>query len=182
PGATVLEEFRSVTARRLADLRSWPTARFDEPGPSPVGVVPYREFMAVRVMDSWVHEQDMRVATGRPGHDHGPAAELSLGRLVSAMPFVVGKQARAPEGSSVRFELAGPLARRLDVAVRQGRAAVVDDLGGPPSATVRLDTEVFWRLACGRVTGAAARHAGLVAIEGDAALGASVVDAMAFMI
>lgn len=182
PGAAVLEEFRSVTGRRLADLRSWPTARFDEPGPSPVGVVPYREFMAVRVMDSWVHEQDMRVATGRPGHTDGPAAELSLGRLSSALPFVVGKQAGAPEGASVRFEVAGPLGRTLDVAVRGGRASVVEDLPGRPATILTMDTEVFWRLACGRITGPAARDAGLVGLQGDAGLGAAVVDAMAFMV
>ena len=80
----------------------------DETGASPVGVVPYREFMRVRVMDCWVHEQDIRVATGRPGHEDGPAARLSFDRLVSGLPFVVGKQAAAPDGSAVRFDVRGP--------------------------------------------------------------------------
>ena len=74
--------------------------------------------MNVRVMDSWVHEQDVRVATGRPGHDSGPAAQLSLDRLCSAMPFVVGKQARAPEGASVRFDLRGRCAYASTLSCR----------------------------------------------------------------
>ena len=51
PVGAVLDEFREVTARRLADMQSWPPARFDEIGPSPVGNVEYREFMRVRVID-----------------------------------------------------------------------------------------------------------------------------------
>jgi uncharacterized protein (TIGR03083 family) len=182
PGHDVLREFREVTARRLADLRAQPRSRFDELGPSPVGEVPYREFMHVRVMDSWVHEQDIRVATGRPGHDSGPAAQLAMDRLCSAIPFVVGKQAGAPDGSSVHFELRGPLSRHIDVVVRDGRAKAVAVPDGQPTASLDMATEVFWRLTCGRVDGKAARLVGLVDVEGDAELAARVLDAMAFMI
>jgi hypothetical protein len=45
-----------------------------------------------------------------------------------------------------------------------------------------MNIEVFWRLGCGRVTGEAARAAGLVELQGDLGLGQRVVDAMAFMI
>jgi uncharacterized protein (TIGR03083 family) len=182
PGRAVLDEFRDVTARRLEDLRASPSARFDEIGPSPVGLVPYREFMRVRVMDCWVHEQDMRVATGRPGHESGPAAQLSLERLTSAMPFVVGKQAGAPEGSSVRFELRGAMPRRIDVVVRDGRASTVAELEGEPTAVLDMGVEAFWRLTCGRVDGQSARVAGLVVVDGEIELAYRVLDAMAFMI
>jgi uncharacterized protein (TIGR03083 family) len=182
PGHAVLDEFRDVTAHRLADLRSFPAARFEEIGPSPVGQVPYREFMRVRVMDCWIHEQDMRVATGRPGHDSGPAAQLALDRLSSAMPFVVGKQAGTPEGSSVRFELRGAMPKRIDVVVRDGRATTVAALEGQPTAVLDMGMEAFWRLACGRVDGQSARLAGLVVVDGDAEVAFRVLDAMAFMI
>jgi len=182
PGPELVAMFREVTARRLQDLRSWPAARFDELGPTPVGTVSYREFMAVRVMDCWVHEQDMRVATARPGHREGAAAELSIDRLTSAMPFVVGRQARAPEGSSVRFEITGVPSRRVDVVVRDGRGTLGSPPGGGPTTEIRMDVEVFWRLACGRVSSNAARGAGLVDVRGDDALGQRVLDGMAFMI
>jgi uncharacterized protein (TIGR03083 family) len=145
-------------------------------------MVPYREFMAVRVMDCWVHEQDIRVATARPGHRQGPAARLAFGRLASAMPFVVGKKAGAPEGSSVRFELTGSEPMRIDVVVRGGRAVIGDGLASDPTVELGMDAEVFWRLGCGRVTGEAARGAGLLEIRGQTELGEAVVDSMAFMI
>ncbi len=79
--AEVLDEFRRVTAARLAALDAMSDEQWEAVGPSPAGEVPYREFMEIRVMDNWVHEQDIRRAVGRPGHLEGPAAEASLARF-----------------------------------------------------------------------------------------------------
>ena len=98
-GATSCDEFREVTARRLVDLRAWPASRFDEIGPSPVGEVPYREFMHVRVMDSWVHEQDIRVATGRSGSRFGSRPRSSsLDRLCVGHALRRGQAGRSAGG------------------------------------------------------------------------------------
>jgi hypothetical protein len=94
----------------------------------------------------------------------------------------VGKQAGTPEGASVRFDLRGPLSRRIDVVVRDGRAKAGVELDGQPTASLDMDVEVFWRLTCGRVDGKAALLAGLVDIGGDDGLASRVLDAMAFMI
>ncbi len=45
-----------------------------------------------------------------------------------------------------------------------------------------MAVEVFWRLACGRMDGPAARLAGLVHVGGDSELAFRVLDSMAFMI
>ena len=45
PGNEVLAEFVETTDRRLDALRAMPPERFDVVGWSPVGEVPYREFM-----------------------------------------------------------------------------------------------------------------------------------------
>jgi uncharacterized protein (TIGR03083 family) len=199
PGAQVLEEFRAVTGRRLEELQSLGEAQWAEPGASPIGTVPYREFMEVRVMDCWVHEQDMRVATGRPGHRHGAVAELALRRVASAMGFVVAKKAGAPDGASVRFLLVGAARRCVDVEVQEGRGRVgdlvplsgveqadtagdADHASSQPTVSLEMDIELFWRLGCGRVTGEAALDAELVGVRGDVELGRSVVRNMAFMI
>lgn len=179
-GPVVLEEWREVTGRRIEQLAAFPPERFDEVGPSPVGQVPYREFMHVRIMDCWVHEQDIRVATERPGHAAGPSADISMDRIASAMPFVVAKRAGVPDGRTVRFELSGSPTRRIDIAVRDGRAAT-EELS-EPDVTILMDAEVFWRLGCGRVTGDAAMGAAIVGFQGDTALGEQVVRNMAFMI
>jgi uncharacterized protein (TIGR03083 family) len=180
PGPEVLAEFRDISARRLEQLAAMTADRFDVPGPSPIGIVPYREFLAVRVMDCWVHEQDMRVATGRPSRCDGPAAALALDRLASAMGYVLSKKAAAPEGSSVRVNLSDAPARRIEVAVRNGRG-VTENVTGP-TATIEMDTELFWRLTCGRADGDAAVSSGLLRTDGDADLAAAVVRNMAIMI
>ena len=133
PGREVLEEFRDVTARRLGELRSWPAVRFDEVGPEPRGRGPVPGVHA-RPGDGLLGPR-----AGHPrGHRAGPATtrdlprSSSLHRLASAMPFVVGKQAGAPDGACVRFELRGSLPRRIDVVVRDGRAKAVDRHHGDP--------------------------------------------------
>ena len=112
----------------------------------------------------------------------GLPRQLSLDRLSSAMPFVVGKQAGAPEGALVRLDLRGPAPRRIDVVVRGGRAATVAAFEGEPTVVLDMGLEVFWRLTCGRVEGRAARDAGLVDVRGDTGLALRVLDSMAFMI
>ena len=68
--------------------------------------------MRIRTFDCWLHEQDIRDAVGRPGGEDGAAAALALDEMTSAIGYVVGKKAGAPQGSRVRFDLTGPAARR----------------------------------------------------------------------
>ena len=103
-----------------------------------MGEAPFREFLAVRVFDSWIHEQDMRRALDRPGHLAGPVVDLSMGRMTKAMPFVVGKKVGAPDGTSVVFVVtstdpASPT-RTIPVVV-DGRASVVDEAPADPDVS-----------------------------------------------
>ena len=108
PGPTVRAEFVEVTTTRLAQLDALSAAEWAGVGWSPVGEVPRAEFMAVRVFDSWVHEQDVRLALDRPGGSGNAASAISLDRVQGAMPFVVGKKAGCADGTAVRFDVAGP--------------------------------------------------------------------------
>jgi hypothetical protein len=75
---------------------------------------------------------------------------VSLDEIAATLGFVVGKLAKAPDGSRIQFDLTGPLARSIRVSV-DGRAQVVEDFGGrEPTATIRLDALQFTRLAGGR--------------------------------
>jgi uncharacterized protein (TIGR03083 family) len=182
-GGEVLAEFRVLAAERLADLRSLPPERFDEVGPTPVGQAPYREFLAVRVMDSWIHEQDMRRALNRPGHLSGPAVDLSVARLVDAMPYVVGKQVGAPDTTSVVFRVARPGQDPLvAVVLVDGRAGLVEVAPNPPSATLDLDLDSFVALTTGRWDPADPAALDQVRLSGDEALGRSVVAHLSFMV
>lgn len=181
PGAEVLAQLDEVWPRRIAALRAMTPAELDVPGWSPIGEVPYRDFMAVRVFDMWMHEQDVRRALGRPGHETGPAADRALDRFRAAVPFVVGKKAGAPDGSSVVFRCTGGNELVLAIAV-EGRARVVDeaDLPGEPTTTITLPFGAFVALGGGRWTADEARAAGGVDVAGDVDLGDRILAGMAF--
>jgi uncharacterized protein (TIGR03083 family) len=182
-GAAVRAEFVEVTETRLGQLGKRPEDEWAVVGWSPVGQVPYAVFMEVRAFDSWVHEQDARRALDRPGGCGNLASAISLARVQGAMPFVVGKKASCPDGTSVRFEISGPGddARAFTVAVEGGRARVLDD-DVTPTVTLGLSSLDFLRLGCGRATAEQVEAAGGVVTKGDPAVGRQVLGAMNFMI
>jgi uncharacterized protein (TIGR03083 family) len=177
--ARVLDRFRDVTAIRRKALEAMTQEEFDAPSWTPAGKGTYGRFMRMRVFDCWMHEQDIREATGIPGHDDGPCAELALSEVTGALGYLVGKKAAAPAGSSVTIELTGPVHATHHVAV-QGRAALVDELPGPATVTVRLSSNLLARLAGGRVP--VAGRLGEITFEGDADLGARIAHALPFTI
>ncbi|MGH9090294.1 MAG: maleylpyruvate isomerase N-terminal domain-containing protein [Acidimicrobiales bacterium] len=185
PGNEVLEELRSVTARRSAALRAMTEEAFEEIGWSPVGQVPYRVFMEVRVFDCWVHEQDVRRALGRPGGLGGAGEVITLERMAGAMPFVVGRKVAPPDGTVVMWRVGGRdgrdgrAARQVVVVTEGGRGRALDAAPPEPTVVLSMGSTTFWRLACGRTTATAALAAGEVAVAGDAGLGGRVLEAMA---
>jgi uncharacterized protein (TIGR03083 family) len=180
-GAEALDEFREVTTARLAQLRAYGPDDFAADSWTPVGPGTVRDLLPFRVFDSWVHEQDMRRAVARPGDLDGAVAENALERIVASMGFIVGKRVAPPDGTTVHFGISGPFARTFTVAVSGGRARLVDELDGPPTATIATDGETFVRLTCGRVDPAEALDSGRIHLGGDVALGRRVVDELNFL-
>jgi uncharacterized protein (TIGR03083 family) len=181
-GAEVLDRFRSVTGARREVLPGMPDDEWNAATLTPVGPESYGRFMRVRVFDCWMHEQDIRVGLRRPSSDDeldSRAARLSLDEIAGSMAFVVGKLGKAPDGSRVLFDLTGPLARGIRVAV-DGRAQVVDDFGGQePTATIRLDALQFTRLAGGRPMCPARSQD--VELGGDRDVAARIVERLNFV-
>ena len=174
----VLDAFAEVTGARKAALAAMTDEDFEAPSWTPVGQADYRRFMQIRTFDCWVHEQDVRDAVGRPGHESGPVVDQSIDEIVRALGFIVGKKAGAPTGTSVRFELTGPAPRRIEVDVPE-RATVVAALPGDPTATVSIPSGQFTRLACGRIRPADALG---VELAGDTDLAGRVLENLAFTI
>jgi len=180
-GAEVLAELQELADLRLATLRSGDDAYFAQERMTPTGPGTMLDFLSIRILDCWVHEQDIRRAVGRPGHMGGAPAEHTIDRLARTIPIVVGKRAAAPEGSTTVIEVTGPVARTIPVVVEGGRAKIVDAAGaGAPIVTVTMDTETFLVLAVGRQT--AEQRAEQVAIEGDTVLGQAIVGNLNMMI
>ena len=65
----------------------------------------------------------------------------------ASMPFVVGKKAGAPEGSTVVFDLGAPAwPRTVAIGVEGGRAKLLDAAPAHQTVTLSTDTETFARL------------------------------------
>jgi uncharacterized protein (TIGR03083 family) len=182
-GTSVLERYRAMTNRRREVLPTMSDDKWNAATPTPAGMDSYGRFMRIRVFDCWMHEQDIREALQRPSSDDdldGPASQLALDEIAATMGFVVGKLAKAPDGSRVLFELTGPLARSIRIGV-DGRAQLVDDFDGQePTAAIRLDGLQFTRLTGGRPMSPA--RAQDIELGGDKDLAAQVVERLNFVI
>ncbi len=182
PGAEVLAEFVDTTNRRIDALRAMSPDEFDTVGWSPVGDVPYRDFMSTRLLDTWAHEQDMRRALGRPGGRNGAGEREVLDRCEQTMPYVVGKRVAPGDGTTVLFGVTGVLGRQVLVAVDQGRATSIPlPSAGVPTVSLTMDQDVFWRRCYGRLGPDEFAPGGTVMLEGDVELGRRVLAALAFM-
>jgi uncharacterized protein (TIGR03083 family) len=177
-GPETLAAFLDITQRRLATLRAMSTEEWDKEGFTPEGPGPYRSFMEIRVFDCWFHEQDVREALDRPGGIVGPVGDLSAGRIPKSLPYIIGKRAGAPDGSTVVIVVDG-VAHAVGVA---GRAALLDDIPASPDVKIELDRRTFTRLAGGRWTADQARERGSVVVSGDQALANQILDHFGYTI
>lgn len=135
---------------------------------------PAAQVLSIRVLDLWMHEQDLRRAVGRPGHRTGPAADVSLRRIDRAVARALHE--RLPG-------LTGPVV--LDVLGDAGSHTVAFDLatGDPlaeppadPTVRVELDVDAYVSLAGGR---ADAPSVAELVLQGDRELGQRVLSNLA---
>ncbi|GAA2708457.1 MULTISPECIES: maleylpyruvate isomerase family mycothiol-dependent enzyme [Streptomyces] len=134
--------------------------------------------LTMRAFDVWAHEQDLRRALGVPGNLDSPAAAISRDVLLEALPTVVARDAGAPAGTVVVFDVHGPLEFLRTVRVGpQGKATVDTRVSLGPTLTLGLDWETYARLACGRVRPEAV--AGSIKTEGDEELARRILHSFA---
>lgn len=180
-GPEMTGEFEYTLIRRSRQLRN------DKRGPEDEvpGVVPWepkkisleRQLM-LRAFDVWVHEQDLRRALGKPGNLDSAGAHVARDVLTSGLPKVVAKKAGAPLNSAVVFDVGGPVEFMRTVRVdKEGKGTVDGSPSLGPAATLSLDWETYFRLACGRVRAEAVTDR--VKTEGDTDLAAAILGAFA---
>ncbi len=168
--ADLLAAYRATIADRRAELATYTADQMDLPSMTPVGPQTYGRFMAIRVFDYWVHEQDIRGPLGMPGHESGPAAAMAINEIEISLPYIVGKKIGLPDGKSLTFELTGPVERSMHVKV-DGRAGNVESLDGPADVVVTANSTAFALLACGRIDPQGPIDDGRISWSGDAELG-----------
>jgi uncharacterized protein (TIGR03083 family) len=177
-GAELLDRFREVAAVRLATLRSFSDSDWSAASWTPVGPGTVRELIPFRVLDSWIHELDMRRALGRRANIESPSAQLALGRLRSILGMIVGARLRPPDGTRVAFVVEGPGGFIDAYAMQDGRAVALQSpaIAAEVDAALHMDADNFVRLIAGR--GDLDDVAASVRVEGDANLARRVLEHM----
>lgn len=170
----LLLELRTAIAARDEQLRELP----DPQARARTGAIGLKwtwdRLLRNRVIDLWVHEQDIRRAVGRPGAMDASGARISTYTFAAALPYVVGKKVGADPGTTVRLDIDGSVTMSMGVRVDDsGRAEPTEAC----SADVRLvmDTETFTLLAAGRRSPEEVE----ARVEGDRELGDRVLQELA---
>ncbi|PYC87486.1 hypothetical protein C7C46_03930 [Streptomyces tateyamensis] len=177
-------ELEYVIIRRSRALRNAPTGP-DDVVRFPAGPfgyeLPYHQLLRLRAMDVWVHEQDLRRALQLPGNLDSPAALVTRDLLLEGLPKVVAKLAGAPAGSTVAFDVTGPMeflrTVRVDAA---GRGSLDSSISLGPDVQFTLDWESYLRLAAGR-TRAGQLPPGSLKVDGDTELADRILDNFTLM-
>ena len=116
PRPEVLAALDDIIETRTAALTAMSPEEFEADAITPAGPDTYGRFMRIRVFDCWIHEIDLRDALADGSTPTDPAsADAALEEISSSLPFVVGKRASAPAGSTVRFEITGLAPRDLSL-------------------------------------------------------------------
>ena len=84
---------------------------------TPIGPGTVEQLLEMRILDCWVHEQDIRRATGRRGNLGGDVAIHTYGQMSKIMPYVVGKKCGASDGDSVLFRVNGEHSWEIPIIV-----------------------------------------------------------------
>lgn len=162
----LLAEFENVIARRLPQLQSGPQDLGAEVV-GPFGPAPVDKVLRMRIFDTWVHEQDIRRATGRPGNLGTVGAAVTAAQLLQAFPFLWGKKAAAPEESILRVEVDGPGIEgswRLQIG-HDGRAVFTDSMDEPDVQIMTLWPDLV-AVMCGRIEADEAETLAVIALAG----------------
>lgn len=174
--AAIIAELRASVEQRRADLAAEPPADGSPTAPGVFGAIGWTvaTLLRNRPLDVWMHEQDIRRATERPGGMESLGAQHTANYLSEGFGFVVAKKVGAPAGTTAVLEVTGcePVAVSIDDNGRGQRLPVTPE---QPSVVVEMDRETFTLLAGGRRVVAS----DAVGIAGDQDLGRQIVDNLA---
>lgn len=135
----------------------------------PFGQTTERDLFATRMLDMWVHVQDLAIALGDKldTSDRSAAARVSVERMLGRVPIITVKHAGAGDGDRLRVVLDEPLPHDAVVAVTGGRGAWTQD--GGADAEVRGNPVAFALLLSGRGSAEGWRDDGLLDWHGELA-------------
>lgn len=165
-GAEVLAEWNKISSARIETMHSADDSYFEREVMTPVGPGSVADFLQIRILDCWTHEQDMRRVLGLPGHQSGPSAEHTIDRLIRTIPIVIGKRAGTAEGECVVIRITGHVKRIVATTIIEGRGSVSNEAPATSRCDISMDSDTFLQLATGRATYEEVAHH--VTVTGDA--------------
>lgn len=143
----------------------------DTPVRAPMGEqMPFGELTRLRLMDIWLHEQDLREALSRPGSLDSAGASQWTDHVLGALTQVVLERVRPEPGTVVILESTGPVTGRAGVRVstetdEEGRPVghelftghaddgdqrTPEEVDAEETTIIQLSTEELGRRAAGR--------------------------------
>jgi uncharacterized protein (TIGR03083 family) len=167
-GPALWDHYRGLDPDELGPPVSWAG---DRPAPNWLR-------MAREYTERWVHQQQIRDATGTPGLREARWVGPLLDTFAHSLPVAL-RDIEAPEGTAVEVAATGEGGGRWTVARRGGGWRLTDETSGRPSSIVTVDVETLWRLYTKAIDRDAA-HA-RARLEGDERLGSAVLAARAII-
>lgn len=146
-------EFAAAVDRRTAHLEAaFPAEPEGRPALTPGDIDwDWQTLMRNRAIDIWVHEQDIRRAVGKAGHLDSVGARTTQEAFASGLPYIVAKRSAAPPGSTVVFDITGPLPAVYGVEVGDdGRGRALAPPPEEPTVRLIMTTEELVLLGAGR--------------------------------
>ncbi|MPZ63537.1 MAG: maleylpyruvate isomerase family mycothiol-dependent enzyme [Propionibacteriales bacterium] len=174
----LVAEFRGAVERRTAALEQAPPTDLQAPaGRTPGGIGwTWERLLQNRAIDLWVHEQDIRRASDRPGSLDSAGARFTVFAFGSSLPFVLGKKVQPEPGTTVVWQVTGPVEATFTVVIGDdGRGRPLPEPPSQPTARLAMDTETFVVLMAGRRP----PEDLAIAVQGDETLARRVLGEMA---
>ena len=119
-GREVVAELAEFHPQRVAELRA-SDADIDTViggffGPETT----FGDHLHRRIVDAWVHEQDLRAALDRPGNLDSASAAVFTADILAALPRIASRVAGIGAGHAVVLDVSGPVVARGGVRIITG--------------------------------------------------------------
>lgn len=120
PGRDVVTELADFHAERMEQLQVTGRGVDEVVGGAFGPDTTFGQQLRSRILDVWVHEQDIRAALDRPGDLDSAGAATFTGAVLEALPRIAARVARIEPGHAIVLDVTGPIVAREGARVTNG--------------------------------------------------------------